>query len=200
MAYYHDILTTKSWEELKRIRGQLDFVLIGGWAVYLYTKALKSKDIDILISYAGLDKLRLLYPNVYKNERLSKYEAVLEDIQVDGYLPHFSKIGLPVEELMQHTKLVDGFTVLDPSYLMVLKIVAYADRKGTSKGRKDFLDLVSLVKSGAPKFSEVAYIAQINEFDRQFNQFLNDFMMTSEVKELGLNPYGFSKLKRALKS
>ncbi len=200
MAYYHDILTTKSWEELKRIKGQLDFVLIGGWAVYLYTRALKSKDIDILISYDGLDKLRLLYPNVYKNERLSKYEAVLEDIQVDVYLPHFSKIGLPVEELVQHTKLVDGFTVLDPNYLMVLKIITYADRKGTSKGRKDFLDLVSLLKSGAPKFSEVAYITQINEFDRQFNQFLNDFMMTSEVKELGLNPYGFSRLKRALKS
>lgn len=200
MAYYHDILTTKSWEELKRIKGQLDFVLIGGWAVYLYTRALKSKDIDILISYDGLDKLRLLYPNVYKNERLSKYEAVLEDIQVDVYLPHFSKIGLPVEELVQHTKLVDGFTVLDPNYLMVLKIITYADRKGTSKGRKDFLDLVSLLKSGAPKFSEVAYITQINEFDRQFNQFLNDFMMTSEVKELGLNTYGFSRLKRALKS
>ena len=200
MAYYHDILTTKSWEELKRIKGQLDFVLIGGWAVYLYTKALKSKDIDILISYDGLDKLRLLYPNVYKNERLSKYEAVLEDIQVDVYLPHFSKIGLPVEELMHHTKLVDGFTVLDPNYLMVLKVITYADRKGTSKGRKDFLDLVSLVKSGAPEFLEVAGIAQENDFDPQVTQFIDEFMATSEVKELELNPYSFSRLKKAFKS
>jgi len=200
MAYYHDILTTRSWEELKRIKRQLDFVLIGGWAVYLYTKALKSKDIDILVSYDGLDKLRLLYPNVYKNERLSKYEAVLEDIQVDVYLPHFSKIGLPVEELMNHTKLVDGFTVLDPNYLTVLKIITHADRKGTSKGRKDFLDLVSLVKSGAPEFLEVAGIAQENDFDSQVTQFVDEFMATSEVKELGLNPYSFSRLKKAFKS
>lgn len=198
MAYYHDILTTKSWEELKRIKGQLDFVLIGGWAVYLYTKALKSKDIDILISYDGLDKLRLLYPNVYKNERLSKYEAILEDIQVDVYLPHFSKIGLPVEKLMHHTKLVDGFTVLDPNYLTVLKIITYADRKGTSKGRKDFLDLVSLVKSGALEFLEVAGIARESGFDAQVTQFINEFMTTSEVKELGLNPYSFSRLKKAV--
>ncbi len=62
MVYYHDILTTKIWEELKRVNGQLDFALIGGWAVYLYIKALKSKDIDILLNYGGLDKLRLLYP------------------------------------------------------------------------------------------------------------------------------------------
>jgi len=200
MAYYHDILTTKSWEELKRIKGQLDFVLIGGWAVYLYTKALKSKDIDILVNYDGLDKLRLLYHNVYKNERLSKYEAVLEDIQVDVYLPHFSKIGLPVEELMHHTKLVDGFTVLDPNYLMALKVITYADRKGTSKGRKDFLDLVSLVKSGAPEFLEVAGIAQENDFDPQITQFIDEFMATSEVKELELNSYSFSRLKKAFKS
>lgn len=199
MDYYHDILTTKSWEELKRIKGQLDFVLISGWAVYLYTKALKSKDIDILINYDGLDKLRQLYPNVYKNERLAKYEAVLGDIQVDVYLPHFSKIGLPVEELIEEKKVVDGFTVPDPNYLMVLKIITYAERKGTSKGRKDFLDLVSLVKSGAPKFSEVAYLAQINEFDQQFSAFLSDFTETSEIKELGLNPYSFSRLKRTLK-
>ena len=51
MAYYHDIITQKSWEELKTLNKKVKFVLIGGWATYLYTKELKSKDIDILINF-----------------------------------------------------------------------------------------------------------------------------------------------------
>jgi hypothetical protein len=49
MAYYHDIITQKSWEELKTLNKELKFVLIGGWATYLYTRELKSKDIAILV-------------------------------------------------------------------------------------------------------------------------------------------------------
>lgn len=199
MAYYHDILTTKSWDELIRIKNKLDFVLIGGWAVYLYTRSLKSKDIDILVNYNDLEKLRELYPNVYKNDRLSKYEAVLGDVQVDVYLPHFSKIGIPVEKLIEETRLLDGFNVLDANYLTVLKIFTYGERKGSSKGRKDFLDLVSLIKSGAVDFLRVSEICNTNSFDNQFNQFVNDFIYASEVKELDLNPYAFSRLKQTVK-
>lgn len=48
MAYYHDLITGTSWRELKQLRRYCNFVLIGGWAAWLYTKALKSKDIDII--------------------------------------------------------------------------------------------------------------------------------------------------------
>jgi len=34
------------------------FVLIGGWAVYLYSKALKSRDIDIVIDFETLAKMK----------------------------------------------------------------------------------------------------------------------------------------------
>jgi hypothetical protein len=47
LGYYNDLITQKSWQTLQVLRGRLEFVLIGGWAVYLYTKALKSKDIDL---------------------------------------------------------------------------------------------------------------------------------------------------------
>lgn len=46
MAYYNDLITEKSWQYLQTLRRETNFVLIGGWAVYLYTKSLKSKDFD----------------------------------------------------------------------------------------------------------------------------------------------------------
>lgn len=56
--YYNDLITEKSWQTLQNLIKQIDFVLIGGWAVYLYTKSLKSKDIDIIVSYDSLSKLK----------------------------------------------------------------------------------------------------------------------------------------------
>lgn len=196
--YYHDEITQKSWEELKRIKSLLNFVLIGGWGVYLYTKGLKSKDIDIILDFGELEKLREIYADVHKNERLLKYEAVLGEVQVDVYLPHYSNIGIPVEVLIEQKNLVDGFEVLDANYLMVLKIFTYAQRKDSSKGRKDFVDLVSLVNSGVLDFDKVKSIAREYKFDKESKAFLQEFNTTTEVKELDLNPYKLSKLKKTL--
>jgi len=50
--FWNSLLTEKSWEILQELRKDYNFILIGGWAVYLLTKQKKSKDIDIVI---GLD-------------------------------------------------------------------------------------------------------------------------------------------------
>src|SRR3989339_461295 len=77
--YYHDLITQKSWEELINLKKLADFVLIGGWATYLYTRALKSKDIDIAINYDQLPILsksyRLIknYIQKYKLEKSTAY-------------------------------------------------------------------------------------------------------------------------------
>ena len=47
--FWNSLLTEKSWEILQELRKNYDFILIGGWAVYLLTKQKKSKDIDIVI-------------------------------------------------------------------------------------------------------------------------------------------------------
>ena len=49
MQYYHDIITEKSFEFLQELKKKFNFVLIGGWAVFLYARTLKSKDIDIIV-------------------------------------------------------------------------------------------------------------------------------------------------------
>ena len=68
MNYYRDQVTTRagnfynSWPKYQ-------FILIGGWAVWLYTHQLKSKDIDLLVKFDTLEKLRYDFP-LTKNERL----------------------------------------------------------------------------------------------------------------------------------
>jgi len=36
----------------------MDFVLIGGWAVWLYTSSVKSKDIDIYVNFINFEEYR----------------------------------------------------------------------------------------------------------------------------------------------
>ena len=75
MNYYLDSITEKSQKELYTLRKLMDFILIGGWSVYLYTKGLKSKDIDIIIDFEKLSLLENKY-GLTKNVRLTKYEAI----------------------------------------------------------------------------------------------------------------------------
>ena len=49
MQFWNEVLTEKSWNVLKDLnRERFDFILIGGWAVYLWARSHKSKDIDII--------------------------------------------------------------------------------------------------------------------------------------------------------
>src|SRR4030067_1408413 len=109
--YYQEVVTQKSWEELVELNKQFEFILIGGWAVFLFTKSLKSKDIDIIVDYSQLNLFRKHY-EMFKNERLKKYEIKKEGIDIDIYLPHFSDLGLPVEKLIKYTDRNQSFRVL----------------------------------------------------------------------------------------
>ena len=84
--FWHDAVTEKSFIFLQGLRKNFKFVLIGGWAVYFHTKALKSKDIDIVVGFEELAKLRQSFPLI-KNDRLSKYEIKAEGFDVDIYVP-----------------------------------------------------------------------------------------------------------------
>jgi len=81
LGFYHNLITDKSWKMLILLRKSYDFILIGGWAVYLYTKVLKSKDIDIVVGFDELERLKHDF-EVSKNVRLKKYEARAEEIEI----------------------------------------------------------------------------------------------------------------------
>lgn len=197
MTYYHDLITQKSWEELQQLKHHLPFVLIGGWATYLYTKTLKSKDIDILITFDQLATIQKHYQLV-KNERLSKYEAIKGEVQIDIYLPHYSNIGIPVEHLIEQTQSVEGFTLIRPEYLIALKLFTLSQRGRSPKGHKDFLDLVGLLRALPASQEPVVHLLtdyQLTEALDTFHQFLTEI---TEIPELAINPHQYAKFRRTL--
>ncbi len=195
MAYYHDLVTEESWRELTELRKRVDFVLIGGWAVYLFTHSLKSKDIDILVGYDQLTRIKRWY-TLSKNDRLHKYEAIRGQIQIDIYLPHYSMIGIPVETLLAHTVLVEGFRVLSPEYLIVLKLATLSERGRTPKGRKDFLDIISLLLALPPEAGKAARaLVQHHHLGGSTALFHTLPGETTAIPELSLNPHQVKKLK-----
>ena len=120
MNFYHSITTDKSWQLLLNLRKKYKFILIGGWAVFLYTRALKSKDIDVVIEFSELEKLRDEFI-ITKNNRLKKYEAKAEGLDIDIYVPFYSNPGLPAEVLKEFVVNLEGFKVPQKEILAILK-------------------------------------------------------------------------------
>lgn len=197
MEYYHDLVSQKSWEELQNLQKTVNFILIGGWAVYLYAKTLKSKDIDIIIDYNQLPALKNLY-GLFKNDRLKKYEAVREEVQIDIYLPHYSRLGIPVEDLIPNVKSVEGFKLLEPNFLTALKIYTLAQRGRSPKGRKDFLDLLAMIVAKKCDLTEVLKIAKRYGLQLELETFKTFLDEQDEIPELNLNPHYYSKLKKEI--
>ena len=192
--FYHDLITQKSWQELKKLGKTTNFVLIGGWAVYLYSKTLKSKDIDILIEYSEIASLKMGY-DFTKNERLKKYEARREEIQIDVYLPHYSELGIPIEDLMNQKTSIEGFDVLKKEYLVALKLFTLKERGRTIKGQKDFLDLLSLFATPETDRKRLNNIINKYKLDSSLDFFQELMNERVEISELDLNKHSYKKLK-----
>ena len=193
--FYHDLVTEKSFKTLQELKRKLDFVLIGGWAIYLYTKALKSKDIDIIIDYETLEKFKKEF-DISKNERLKKYEAKTEEIDIDIYLPFFSDLKFPIEEIKNYLQSIEGFKTPIPEILLILKVKTYFERKGTAKGNKDLIDIFSLLKEG--KIDWQSYKELIEKYNlKEANEELKNLIFSQKaIPELGLLNHRIAKLKR----
>lgn len=194
MAYYHDLVTQKSWEELKKLNKNIDFILIGGWAVYLYANTLKSKDIDIIVNFDQLPIIGKHYL-LSKNMRLSKYEAVKDEVQIDIYLPHFSELGMPVEDLLNHKNHQKGFQLLDVNFLFILKMYTLSQRGRSLKGRKDLLDMLSLIISGQTDDKQIRLILEKYNLSGKQKLFLELVKENDRMPELNLNKHQFAKVK-----
>lgn len=195
--FYQDIITEKSWELLQRIKKEFPFILIGGWAVYLYTKNLKSKDIDIIIDYSQLEKLKKEY-QLYKNERLKKYEIKKDGMDIDIYLPHFSDLGLSVEKMERYTDRIETFTVVKKELLLITKLKAYQERKMSIKGQKDSIDIISLIFLSDFDFTLFHNILNKNNLGK-YREILRDIVSeTKEVSELQLNKHFFAQKKKKI--
>ncbi len=195
MQYYHDIITEKSFVFLTELSKKFTFTLIGGWAVFMYTHALKSKDIDLIAEYAELGKMRELY-SVTKNDRLKKYEIKRGEFDVDIYLPHYSEIGIPAEVIMEHSMIREGFRVPKPEILFLLKLYAWKEREGTSKGGKDKIDILSLAFLPEFDWNECDRYVNMFHLNILFEKFHELIRHTTEVPELGINQNTMARYKK----
>lgn len=195
--FYHNLITEKSFKILQDLKRKFDFILIGGWAIFLYTKALKSKDVDIIIDYDELEKFKKEF-SIFKNERLKKYEAKVEEIDIDIYLPYFSDLNFPIEEIKKYLQSVEGFKVPIPEISLILKIKTYLERKGTTKGEKDFLDIFTLISNEKIDWQE--YKELIEKYDLQnINQKLKEIISSAKaIPQLNLLNHQISRLKKRI--
>ena len=197
MQFYHDIITDKSFKLLRELKSKFNFTLIGGWAVFLYTQAMKSKDIDLIVDYGELGKLKEQYL-VNKNERLKKYEIKSGEVDVDIYAPHYSNLGIPTERIIESSVSRGGFNVPQLEALFLLKLYAYSARYGSVKGKKDEMDIFSL--AFLPEFDWNKYTQLVKEFSfsAHHNLFLSLLSNARRIPELSVNEQRMSKLRRRI--
>lgn len=198
MDFWNDIVTDKSWEALLRIKKQFNFVLIGGWACYLYTKTMKSKDIDIIVDFDTLKIIENKY-RLKKNQSLKRYEIVVNGISVDIYVPFFSNLAIPPEDIIKSAASVEGFSIPSPEMLVILKQEAERDRHGSGKGEKDRVDILNLLLKS--QFNKDKYLSLLEKYNKNLLKHILDTIANSnkEFAYLGIdNPRKIKLLKKEL--
>lgn len=135
-------------------------VFIDGIAVYLHTTNLpatrdlaeSTHDADFYISLADMGDLRDI-EELTPNRRLSKHQMIKRGFEFDIYTERQSALIVPYETIVAASKVFGVVRVASLEHLLVLKLEAFADRKGSAKGDKDAKDILRIasvaVRSGA---------------------------------------------------
>ena len=195
MTFWNDPIVEKSNAILLDLKGQFEFTLIGGWAVYLYTRALKSKDIDIIVDHAVLSRM-MATMGISKNERLRKYESDAGGVSIDIYLSHYSRLAVPLEDVLMAAVIIDGFRVPPLGMLLAMKQLAELERRASVKGVKDRVDILSILLSGALDIGE--YALMLRRYRLDYLERLRTIVLEAqdEFEYLGLKDLREVKKKR----
>jgi len=185
MEYWNDFITEQSWKILQELKGKFNFILIGGWANYLWTKKFKSKDIDIVIDFNTLSELKKLY-NLRKNDNLKKYEIKTDEIDIDIYVAHYSNLTIPLEQL--RTTKIEAFTVVKLEDLLILKQGAFTNRKHSEKGEKDKLDILSILFYTDINFKEYNKILKKLKKESFYNELIKLIKDFKEPEHFNMTP------------
>jgi hypothetical protein len=191
---WREEIVERSWQVLGELKGFADFVLIGGWGIYMWTRKLKSRDIDVYIDQENFYRLQSELTRkgfgLKRNVRLMKFEALIGDVEVDIYTPFVSRLVIPCLDVFARKwySVVDSFKVAFPEVLLLLKAQAAQDRWHAEKGLKDRVDVISLLKFADVKRDLLEQL--LSKYDPQHA--LRDiikraiFESRSEYKFLGL--------------
>ncbi len=199
MDFWNSMLTEKSWKILQELKTKkFKFVLIGGWAAYFLGKMHKSKDIDIVL--ADIKEIDYLKQNfeLKKNDKLRKYEINIDGIDVDIYVPYFSKLAIPAEDLPEYVTKIENFDVVIPEVLLILKQGAEIDRMHSVKGQKDRLDIMALLLFSGIDFKKYYELIEKYKLQQYKNRLVEIITGFKELNYIGLNPRQFKLKKKEL--
>ena len=159
MEFWNSDITNESWKELLSLSTKYSFTLIGGWAIYMYTKLQKSRDIDIVVDY---DQFKMLSTDfeMRKNPSLRKYEIKFQKFDIDVYTPFYSRLAVPPQDLINSYTIIENIRVPKVEELLILKIGAFEERLNSIKGQKDRLDI-----AGLAFYSSIDYVRLRNVLD-----------------------------------
>lgn len=127
-------------------------VFIGGIGVYLHTAAVKrvpgrfvefSHDGDFYINHSDFHDLRT-HEEVTTNARLKKSQIIKHGMEFDIFVQYTNGLLVKYEDAFGASEILDGVRVASLEHLLLLKLVAYENRKGRSKGDKDERDLIRI--------------------------------------------------------
>lgn len=197
MEFWSETLTKASWEKLISLSREFKFILIGGWAAYLHTGLHKSKDIDVIVDYDALKKLSKNY-DLAKNSRLKKYEIKFEKFDIDIYVPYFSELAIPAEDLDKQTTTIKGITTLKAEPLLILKQGAEINRRGSIKGEKDAIDIITILLHSDfdwEHYTKLLKTYKKGKYQDELIYVIRNFS-DKNIKYLGVNFQEFKKWKK----
>lgn len=199
MEFWPELLTKASWERLVSLKKEFNFILIGGWAAYLHTGLHKSKDIDIVVDYDVLKKLEQKY-DLIKNNRLKKYEIKSGKFDIDVYVPYFSNLAIPLEDLNKKTIMIKGIKTLRAEPLLILKQGAEIDRRNSIKGEKDAIDIITLILHSDIDWKEYIKLLKKYKKDKFRNEliFIINNFSERNIHYLGIEFKKFKKWKKKI--
>jgi len=167
---------------------------VGG--LYLYSRMHKSKGIDIIVDWNVLEKLKTTY-GLRKNEKLRKYEIKIDEIDIDIYVPFYSRLTIPAEELIKHVATIQGFKVVQPEYLLALKLGLLSEHRG-EKERKDKIDIMALLLADVIDFKKFYAILKQHRLENFLTRLIDLVQTFKELKYIPLNLKEFKLRKQRL--
>ena len=158
MSQDFSVLLGKVKEVSENVSGA---VFIGGVAVYLHAiqkierLAETSHDADLYVGLSDLTDLRDM-EELVPNRRLNKQQFIKGGFEFDVYVERNNALAIPYDEILVESESVDDIRIAALGHLLVLKLDAALDRKGSAKGDKDIRDVIRILLMFNKKDVDVA--------------------------------------------
>ena len=144
-----------AWQHIQSLALRLstefqDAVFIGGVAVYYHAARLDSRiaesshDGDLYLSLLGKSTMRDRY-EMQRNERLGKDSVLIEGEDFDVYVERQHSLAVPYNDVIAYAETIAGVRVAALEHLLILKLDAALNRRGSGKGEKDERDITRIL-------------------------------------------------------